>query len=317
MGPFGRRRLEGPSLLHLFFTVILLGSWDILSTKATAQTTRRDPMEVAKTEDNTATEHNAGQHIFKGESFYSSEAMEHILPEHMFRNNNVAVITETHPAKVPNLVPIMLHFASSLGPKWPVVLLTLQENWQMPESMQFRQLVEAKRIVILYLPPGTAFPDHKSVTYFMVRPWLWELFSPANRILLFQVDSILCSQSTSKVDDFLEWDFIGAPILKKHGNGYNGGLSIRNPRLFLDIIKEQQKNPGRLKVEDQWFFERLQERNARLPTEDQAKRFAVETIFYETPLGYHQPKRWLPKRMDEIRAWCPEVDMIGGGQHFY
>ncbi|KAK2779129.1 hypothetical protein CKAH01_11388 [Colletotrichum kahawae] len=317
MGPHGRRGLEGPSLLDLFFATILLVSWDILSEKATAQTTRRGLMEVAETEENTASGFNPGQHIFKGESFYSSEAMENIFPEHMFRNSNVAVITETHSANVPMLVPIMLHFASSLGPKWPVVLLTLQENWKMPESMQFRQLVEAKRIIILYLPPGTAFPDHKSVTYFMVRPWLWELFAPANRILMFQVDSILCSQSTSKVDDFLEWDFIGAPIAKRYGKGYNGGLSIRNPRLFLDIIREQQKNPVRLNVEDQWFFERLQARNARLPTEDQAKHFAVETVFYETPLGYHQPKRFLPQRMDEIRAWCPEVDMIGGGQHFF
>ena len=43
--------------------------------------------------------------------------------------------------------------------------------------------------------------------------------------------------------------------------------------------------------EDQWFYSRLKERGANLPSEV-ARTFAVETIYYERPLGYHQPQRW-------------------------
>ncbi|KAL0941497.1 uncharacterized protein CTRU02_204260 [Colletotrichum truncatum] len=277
---------------------------------------------LSRREINTATDHSPELNYQQGnllnnDEFYSSDAMDMIFPEHMFRNNNVAVIMETEPAKVANLVPIMLHFASMLGPEWPVVLLTLQEQWEVPPSLQFQQLMEAKRIIVLYLPPGTSFPDHKSVSFFMIGRWLWELFAPANRILMFQADSILCSQSSKRIEDFLEWDFIGAPIAKKFGQGYNGGLSIRNPKLFLEIAKQQERQPVRLKVEDQWFYTRLRERDAHLPSAEVAKTFVVETIYYDEPLGYHQPARWQKGRMEEIKKWCPEVNMLTGGQHFY
>lgn len=46
------------------------------------------------------------------------------------------------------------------------------------------------------------------------------------------------------MEDFLEYDFVGAPIeVPKHGNnghgeGYNGGFSLRNRSMVLDIMRE-------------------------------------------------------------------------------
>jgi hypothetical protein len=94
------------------------------------------------------------------------------------------------------------------------------------------------------------------------------------------------------------------------GNGYNGGLSLRNPELFLRIAREEVFD-ARF-PEDQWFFAKCVERGARLPERDVAGRFAMETIYYDEPLGYHQPQRWWGTRMDEIEEWCPEVKMLVG-----
>jgi hypothetical protein len=65
------------------------------------------------------------------------------------------------------------------------------------------------------------------------------------------------------MEDFLEYDFIGAPIDPDlgFGEGFNGGLSLRNRSLMLDIVttwnwkaeKEvgDNENDPRFKFEDQ------------------------------------------------------------------
>jgi hypothetical protein len=325
---------------------------------------------------------------------------------------------ETDPGRVPNLVPVMLHFANVLGPRWPVVLLTVRRTWVEPASPAFRRLMAERKIHIHFLPAGNGdgdgggdavdgFPDHRSVSLFLTRPWFWEHFSSAGRVLMFQADSVLCGRSARVVDDFVEWDMVGAPIAAAYGVGYNGGLSLRNPRLMLEVVRDpandfardsaspevvvvpekeqppagvehkdvrlQPEDPARERLEmeetrpegpkkegadaggpgpepprgevetrgegegeanrdsntpppkprwtefeDQWFYMKLKERGAKLPDQEVAKTFSVETIYYETPLGYHQPFRWLDQmQKKQAMEWCPEIGMLQDGSHFF
>lgn len=203
-----------------------------------------------------------------------------------------------------------LHFANVLGPKWTVVIYTMEQNWVMPSSLMFQRAVEHKEIEIRFLPDDSDFSDGWKFSAFLATPWLWERLQDAAHVLMFQLDSILCTKSEHTIDEFLEYDFIGAPIAQQFGRGYNGGLSLRNPRLFLNITREEQLNNW----EDQFFFAAAEARvkdGVNLPSVEVAQKFAVESIYYEKPLGYHQATRWQPEKMDEIRAWCPEIGMAG------
>lgn len=222
------------------------------------------------------------------------------------------------------------------------MLLTQRENWIEPATPAFRRMLhEEARIKIFFLPDDFAgFTDHTSVSLFYTKPWFWEQFSSADRVLLFQADSILCANSGAHPDDFAEWDFIGAPISQQFGVGFNGGLSLRNPRMILDLLHElegvdegantfetrlRKAEAGEVtlepweKFEDQWFYTKLHERgSARLPDEDVARKFAVETIWEERPMGYHQPFRWLTEGQKKtVLGWCPEASMLEGASHFF
>ena len=238
------------------------------------------------------------------------------LPTYEFRDS-VAVIIE--PFLQPNLVPVMLHFASVLGStrsRWPVVLFTREESWTTPESIPFQRALRDQRIHVRPLPSDQDFKSRTAVSNFLAGPWLWERLASANRVLLFQLDSILCANANATVDDFLQYDMVGAPIAPHIGKGYNGGLSLRNPKLFLDVAKDPERqfiNEAE-EFEDQWFFVRLTEKGAHLPSADVAKTFAVETMYYERPLGYHQPTRWQKENMEQIGKWCPEVGMLTGAR---
>ena len=245
------------------------------------------------------------------------------------KTTNVAAIIEDRPLS--NLVPLLLHFATVLGPEWPIVFFAA-ENSLFNTSIPFRRAVDAGRIQIRSLPPDTHFENHAAVSDLLTTPWFWEELAPAGHVLLFQADSILCANSDSRVEDFLEYDFVGAPIDVPvsgdagHGEGYNGGLSLRNRTMILDIVKrfswKGEKESGQisqagcvtkepcLKFEDQWFYHKMKEiPGSRLPSKEIASKFAVETIWYDTPLGYHQVDRWNSDKMDKVAEWCPEYKM--------
>lgn len=223
----------------------------------------------------------------------------------------LAVVIETNPP--PNLFPIALHFATVLGPAWKIVIYTLEENWVVPNSRPFLRALESNTVEIRFLPPGTILSDGNYVSDFMGKPWFWEQLQDAAHVLLFQLDSMICTNSERRVEDFLQYDFIGAPIDPEFGHGYNGGLSLRNPRVFLNLTREGPVDYPNY-MEDQWFYKVLEGKvkdGIRLASPEVAETFAVETRFYDRPLGYHQPERYQAEHMDAILQWCPEVAMAG------
>lgn len=237
--------------------------------------------------------------------------------------DKVAIIIET--TMVPNLIPVMLHFAQVLGPSWNMVLFTDADSWTMPDSAGFLRLLDSGQLRIAFLPLGADLRSHYGVSVFLTRPWLWQQLQTAHRVLVFQVDSMLCTASNQTVDDFLQYDLVGAPIAPDFGAGFNGGLSLRNPALMLAVATAtattdeddffgDAPRPGLSPFEDQWFYARLKDRGAHLPDEAVAKTFAVETVWYDRPLGFHQPFRFHPDKADQITAWCPEVGMMMAGR---
>lgn len=71
---------------------------------------------------------------------------------------------------------------------------------------------------------------------------------------------MLCANAARSVDDYFEYDFVGAPIADHLGKGYNGGLSLRKRSSIMRILGEwdweETKKDGD-RFEDQWFFNRL------------------------------------------------------------
>ena len=241
---------------------------------------------------------------------------------HAFHGKNVAVIIEDR--RLTNLAPLILHFSSVLGPGWPIILFTSQDI--TPTSAAFQCAINSSRVSIQFLPPDVHFTNHGSVTEFLTAPWLWEKLAPAEHVFFFQADSIICANSPLHLDDFLNYDFIGAPIDPKYGQGYNGGLSLRNRSMILDIVQKHswreereeaiendEVNPS-VTFEDQWFYKKMKELpdfedgrpGARLPDLEAAANFSVETVWSKRPFGFHQVARWQEKHIKEVDEWCPE-----------
>ncbi|KAJ3160247.1 hypothetical protein HDU86_001085 [Geranomyces michiganensis] len=228
----------------------------------------------------------------------------------------VAVFVEARPLR--NMVPVILHFAGILGPAWPIHVYHSNENLGLLNtSAAVLGHIERGSIVLHPLPVTQhKFDSHDAVSAFLTDSWIWKSLGPAvTHALLFQADSIICSASPLRPEDFFQYAFIGAPIAPQYGKGYNGGLSLRHVPTILRTIETFKWSETRM-FEDQWFatfIPRLDPPAPPLPTEEQSKYFSVETIWADKPMGYHQAKRWNSNRMSEILDWCPELTLTEAG----
>lgn len=110
----------------------------------------------------------------------------------------------------------------------------------------------------------------------------WEKM-PCKHALIFQTDVVLFSDN---IDQFLEYDYVGAPWCFNHRVG-NGGFSLRKVQTMIDILKCIKPNSNI--NEDMVTSQLCYMFNKRLPTIEQAACFSAETIYMSEPCGLHKP----------------------------
>ena len=118
----------------------------------------------------------------------------------------------------------------------------------------------------------------------------WEKINScgAKHALIFQSDTLLFKND---LDEFLQYDYVGAPwCIKWMGmlDVGNGGLSLRNVDTMLDISTHCPRLEY-MKNEDIYFCYWCTIREFKVAPLDVAKKFAVETVYYDDPCGLHKP----------------------------
>jgi len=122
----------------------------------------------------------------------------------------------------------------------------------------------------------------------------WHLIK-AEHILIFQGDSLLLKHG---INDYLDYDYVGAPWPHNSPTVIgNGGLSLRKKSFILKVFKEYSidKAPFYMKPdfleqvpEDVYFSYGLTYLGGKVPSLEDAKKFSVESIPCDDPVGMHQ-----------------------------
>lgn len=242
--------------------------------------------------------------------------------------DKVAVITDTQ--YTPRLIPLIMHFHAVLGPEWPIVFFTSAETSNRlsetngSSSAIWQRAVAAGAIDVRVIPDGFNMTTRHGVNVYLSRPWLWEQLAPSKHVLVFQTDAMICGNAHKTVDDFLEWDFIAAPMHNTQ-KLYNGGLSLRNRTMMMEILAnpannwetEEAAGTWTLGGEDIWFSRKMDLMGAHLPDFNMAVTFACQHTWHisksKEPLGYHKVHKVAAKQLPEIAEWCPEIALAAPG----
>ncbi|KXH45354.1 hypothetical protein CNYM01_08573 [Colletotrichum nymphaeae SA-01] len=176
-----------------------------------------------------------------------------------YNHSKVALLVENRAN--PILAPLMLHFISVVPPDWRFRFMGSVESVKsINSSVAIREQVAAGKLDLTYIPSNMSTAGQEMISRFLTNLWLYEtVLQPAEWLLVFQTDSILCANSKQNINDYLEYDWIGAPWNPGGRWGGNGGLSIRRVSAMIDILRNQKRVDGS-EPEDVWLAERLAHR---------------------------------------------------------
>jgi hypothetical protein len=204
--------------------------------------------------------------------------------------NKFCVIVE--PRKHPRLIPVIKNYVYLLQKKgWGLVIICGTAN----EEFVKKGIAGWANVKLVRMTTENITSNEYSDIF--CSPTIWELLIGfgCKHSLIFQVDTVLLKDS---VDEFLEYDYVGAPwCVKWLGLELgNGGLSLRNTYKMLEITRQCPRvantffGERHLTNEDIYFsFYLARFRTANMPSVEEALKFSVETVFYDDPCGMHQP----------------------------
>jgi hypothetical protein len=216
--------------------------------------------------------------------------------------NRVAVILEPrdHPV-VYNLLRWTIHLLAPEG--WRFIVYVGTNTAEKIQNLVTELEVE-DWVTISHL--GRDNLTTKEYSNIFMSPLFWENI-PQEHILIFQSDSVLLD---GKLDQFLSYDYVGAPwsdymvhLIKLPTSVGNGGLSLRRKSGMLRAINS--KFPMSRKMDgypEDLYFAYRRRQLLNIPSAEVAIQFSVEGKFYESPRGYHKPWIYMPENMESIYA---------------
>ncbi|KAK6332111.1 hypothetical protein TWF718_002645 [Orbilia javanica] len=240
-------------------------------------------------------------------------------PRSPFNETKVALLIEGR--ALPHLTPLLLHYMSVIPPDWRFKFFGTEEAVQrLNRSHVVRAHINDGKLDIAQLPEGLSLNGQEATSQtFTNLTFYRDVLYPAEFLLVFQTDAMICANSKQDLNDWLEYDWVGASWNTGDRFGGNGGLSIRRVSRIIKILENQVRIPN-TEPEDVWLTQRLGLiPGAHLANGTEQQKFSAEMIFSERPMGFHTGNggEWLhgnvwgtPSLREKMWEYCPEIKMM-------
>ncbi|RGP81393.1 hypothetical protein FLONG3_537 [Fusarium longipes] len=180
----------------------------------------------------------------------------HYAHQSMFNETKVALLIENRPQTI--MAPLLLKFIYQMPPDWKFRFMgSVESVARVNASAAMREQVKSGKLDLTFIPSNMSTAGQEMISRFLTTLWLYDtVLQPAEILLVFQTDSMLCANNKRLVDDFLGYDYVGAPWAISGRYGGNGGLSIRRVSSIITILQNQQR-VNDSQPEDVWLSDRL------------------------------------------------------------
>jgi len=245
--------------------------------------------------------------LYSSKIMINNQGVSNVRLKEMNISKDAAVIVEFR--SIPLLVTIVVNVIQNIPQHWPVQIFHTTSNYHFIRTSRLAKYIENGKIILTHLDEYTG--DFSRYTNFLLTNIsFWQLVK-AEKILLFQIDSIMCSNSPHKITDYLQYDYVGAPWAHFQGLVGNGGFSLRDKNKTLTLLQKTFNSSSQYKGnenEDVWFAKNMLTVGNVAPSYI-ARTFAVESTFYPYPLGVH--KTGLKgTELKQLCDACPEARLV-------
>ena len=209
------------------------------------------------------------------------------------------------------LVTAVLNVLQHIPVDWKVQIFTLQQHWPFYQRSSLAPFIRRNRVFMTSIDfPRSNLSNFDFINLYLTSPSLWRRVR-GEKVLYFQTDSAICSNSPYKLTDFVHYDYLGAPW--KVGGCCNGGFSIRSrTKTLLLLESEHGRYPLHEINEDSWFANNLPRFGGTVAPISVGKTFCVETIYSSRPFAVHnlRPGFLTQDEMKRLYDECPEARYI-------
>ncbi|KAK7960969.1 hypothetical protein PG996_011610 [Apiospora saccharicola] len=239
-------------------------------------------------------------------------------PRRNYNTSKVALLIEPRP--LPHLVPQILHMITVVPPDWRFLFVGSNKSAiSVGRSFATKHQQAIGKLDLLVLPEPWEIDSKEKVHRLLTDKRFYAEFLPgAEWLLKYEYDSILCANSNQSLNDWLNWDWAGAPRTADDKFAGNGGLSLRKVSAIQRVLKIQERQND-TQPEDEWFGQRVSVLPGARVASAADGQLAVEDTYIPNPMGFHvrdggnslAPEVW--KNHDQRKAifdYCPELSLI-------
>lgn len=221
-----------------------------------------------------------------------------------------AIIIE--PRKHKALHHVLKNFTSMLDNKWNFIIFHGKRNHDFVTKIVDALNNKNKIKMINLNVDNLSLHDYNALLYDKT---FYENI-PTEIFLIFQTDTLICELFKNNINDFLEYDYVGAPWID--GKIGNGGLSLRKKSKMLEIIdkcgdrKYNDHTKLHLHNEDAFFSLSCNDKvNLKIPSFDDAKKFSIETVYNNESFGIHKCWKYNnEQQIKNINNFCPGLNKL-------
>jgi hypothetical protein len=257
-------------------------------------------------------------------------------PRLRYNTSKVALLIEPRP--LPHLVPQLLHMISVVPPDWRFVFIGSNKSViSVGRSYATNYQQAMGKLDLMVLPEPWEIDSKESIYRTLTDMRFYDEFLPGVEWLLkYEYDSILCANSETSLNDWLHWDWAGAPryVSSSIGCGAgrtnascrtpddrfsgNGGLSLRRVSMIKRVLKFQERTND-TSPEDEWFGTRVWVLPGAKVASGSEGQLAVEDTYIANPMGFHvrdggsnlPDAVWKdPTQRRAIFEYCPELSLV-------
>ena len=221
---------------------------------------------------------------------------------------------------------VLENFLSVLPEEWGIQVNHGTENIDYLKKIidESKIISESNRISLYNL--GVKNMTHKDESDLLRTEKFYDNID-GDLLLKFECDSILCPNSEYKISQFEKYDYIGGywgsdlyslDDLYPRSKPMNGGLSLRNKNVMVDLIKKYFD--GYLASEKTWSEDYFFSEYIEKPLTRDVITFSIDNGYIsplemKAPFGLHKPWGTTPSKghgvaYQDIKKVCPEVIVL-------
>ncbi|KAM6508546.1 hypothetical protein FSOLCH5_011542 [Fusarium solani] len=255
----------------------------------------------------------------------------------IYNESKVALLIESRPQ--PIIVPLMLKFMYQMPPDWRFRFMGSPESVAFAnQSAAMREHVKSGKVNLTYIPSNMSTAGQEMISRFLTTLRLYDtVLQPAEILLVFQTDSMVCANNKRSIDDFIGYDWRRIAdsepedVWLSERLGHHNAGSVANGSISSTFSGEMNGGPAEIVPEPECDAdldddqEECEHENLRKKLDEQGRPGEwVKGLddwrdgFYE-PMGYHiggagqlHGPVWGKKKekREHIYKYCPEAKMI-------